>query len=75
MRNRLWVLCKVFGWQGGTIHQAREEAENCLEEEQKDILSMSDEEFENLVERLDRLYPAYKNWQQELVDDYRREYE
>lgn len=58
MNTRLSKVLKVFAWQGGTIHQANEEAEGCLERS-IDIIGMSDFEFSEFLDELTRCYPRY----------------
>ncbi len=64
MHTRLSVLCRIFGWNGGTIHQVNTEAENVVESE-LDVLGMPESEFKALVDELTRLYPSYKQYRQE----------
>jgi hypothetical protein len=47
--TRLEQLCKAFGWQGGTIHDANRQAAYILGWRRFDALSYTDEEF---LERL-----------------------
>lgn len=67
--NRLERLCTIFKWQGGTIFDAQLEAETCLEEE-LNILSMTDSEFDKLCLRLEKQYPAWLNYKDEMLADY-----
>jgi len=70
MKTRLSILCQIFGWQGGTIHQAQETAKHCLEEPIEDILNMTDHQFQQLTVKLALYYPSFKRYQAELTADY-----
>jgi hypothetical protein len=62
--NRLQTLCEIFGWNGGTIHQAKAEAENVIEDH-LDVLGMPKDQFLALCAELKTLYPSYKAYRAE----------
>lgn len=51
-KTRLAQLCTVFGWKGGTIHQAHEKIEFILSK-RVDIMKLSDQEFGELLDTLE----------------------
>ena len=60
--NRLKVLCSIFGWNGGTIHQVQNTAESVIQDGKIDVLGLSDQEFGDLCLKLRALYPSYKQY-------------
>ncbi len=63
--TRLSILCKIFGWNGGTIHQVNTEAQNVVEDHSINVLNMPEAEFQALCEDLKALYPSYKQFRSE----------
>lgn len=54
--TRLEKLCKAFGWQGGTIHQAAQELKTVYRMDTvPDIIGMDDETFERLINGIEVL--------------------
>lgn len=65
LNTRLSKLCKVLGWQGGTIYQANDEVSAYIERK-VDCLSMDGNDFAYLFCYLYRNYQI--NWRTNIYD-------